>query len=177
MRQNWEQIKAAEKGETAAQAQLLSRKLDRYNRTLPPLLASTKVSKQAAAAGFEWESVEGVWEKFSEELAEFQEALQTEDKAHQQAELGDLIFTLVNLARWYDLDPAQALQGTNRRLVQRLTLMEQFAGRSLSDYSPAELEQLWAAAKKKLSEESASNEPGSPQQPTPEPDFPGFRQI
>ncbi len=150
VRQNWEQIKAAEKGETPEQAQLLSRKLDRYNRTLPPLLASEKMSQKAAAAGFEWESVAGVWDKFAEELAEFKAALQTEDRQHQQAELGDLLFTLVNLARWYDLDPSQALQGTNQRLVQRLSLMEQFAERPLSEYAIAELDELWAAAKAQL---------------------------
>lgn len=150
LRQSWEAIKAAEKGETPDQASALSRKLERYSRTLPPLLASAKVSQKAAAAGLEWETVEAVWEKFAEELEEFQAALQTEDTAHQQAELGDLLFTLVNLARWYKLDPSQALQGTNQRLVQRVALMEQFADRPLTEYSLAELDQFWAAAKAKL---------------------------
>ncbi|MEN9565750.1 MAG: hypothetical protein RLZZ69_946, partial [Cyanobacteriota bacterium] len=118
--QNWEQIKSAEKGETAEQAKLLSRKLTRYARTLPPLMAGMKISTKAAAAGFEWDNIEGVWSKFQEELGEFQEALTSENKAHQQEELGDLLFTIVNLARWYDLDPFAGLQGTNRRFIQRL---------------------------------------------------------
>src|SRR5690348_11963702 len=96
VREHWEQIKAEEKGDNSAQAQLLSSKLSRYSRTLPPLTAAMKISEKAAGAGFEWDSIDGVWEKFQEELAEFQEALQTEDKEHQQAELGDLLFTLVN---------------------------------------------------------------------------------
>lgn len=150
VRQNWEQIKAAEKGETPEKAQLLSRKLDRYARTLAPLMASMKISQKAAAAGLEWDNVEGVWEKFQEELAEFQSALASENQADQQAELGDLLFTLVNIARWYGLDPSEALQGTNQRFVQRLTAMETFANRSLEEYKIDELERLWQQAKAHL---------------------------
>lgn len=127
--QNWEKIKAAEKGETPQAAQLLSRKLSRYGRTLPPLMAGMKISQKAADAGFEWDNVEGVWAKFEEELAELKEALATEDKAHQEAELGDLLFTIINIARWHDLDPTAALQGTNQRFIQRLQKMEVFANR------------------------------------------------
>lgn len=148
--QNWEQIKSAEKGETPQEAQQLSRKLSRYARTLPPLMAGMKISQKAASAGFEWDNVEGVWEKFHEELAEFQQALQQEDKAHQQAELGDLLFTVINLARWYDLDPSEALQGTNQRFIERLKKMEAVADRPLSDYSLDELEKLWQQAKAQL---------------------------
>jgi XTP/dITP diphosphohydrolase len=150
---NWEQIKAAEKGETTAQAQRLSRKLDRYARTLPPLMAGMKISQKAAAAGFEWDNVEGVWAKFDEELAEFQQAVEQEDKTHQQAELGDLLFTLINIARWHELDPTEALQGTNLRFIQRLAAMEAIADRSLSDYTLAELEHLWQQAKARLAQE------------------------
>jgi XTP/dITP diphosphohydrolase len=152
--QNWEQIKSAEKGETAEQAKLLSRKLDRYARTLPPLMAGMKISTKAAAAGFEWENIEGVWSKFTEELGEFQEALTTGDKAHQQEELGDLLFTIINLARWYDLDPFAGLQGTNRRFIQRLELMEKFAPRPLTAYDLEGLESLWQQAKAQLKKES-----------------------
>jgi XTP/dITP diphosphohydrolase len=154
VKQNWEQIKAKEKGETPEQAKLLSRKLARYNRSAPPLIASMKISQQAAAAGFEWKDIAGVWSKFREELGEFQEALATQDQAHQQAELGDLLFTIINLARWYDLDPSIALQGTNRRFIQRLELMEKFAPRPLTEYDLEELESLWQQAKSQLKTES-----------------------
>jgi XTP/dITP diphosphohydrolase len=150
---NWEQIKAAEKGETSAEAQLLSRKLTRYARTLPPLMAGMKISQKAAAAGFEWEDVEGVWAKFNEELAEFQQAIAQKDKAEQQAELGDLLFTLINIARWYGLDPSEALHGTNQRFIQRLSKMEAVADRPLSDYTLDELEALWQQAKARLAKE------------------------
>ena len=152
VRQHWEKIKAAEKGETLAQTQLLSRKLDRYARTLPPMMSAMKISTKAAAAGFEWEDAAGVWSKFEEELAEFKAALQTEDREHQQAELGDLFFTIINIARWYKLDPSAALQGTNRRFIQRLSLMETHADRPLTDYKLSELETLWQQAKAKLAE-------------------------
>ncbi len=148
--QNWEKIKAAEKGETTAQSQLLSRFLDRKTRSLPPLMAGMKISQKAAAAGFEWENAEGVWEKFAEELAEFKEAIATGNKEHASAELGDLLFTVINLARWYDIDPSEALAGTNRRFIDRLSQMEKFADRPLTDYSIDELEKLWQQAKVKL---------------------------
>ena len=151
--QNWEQIKAAEKGETPQEAHVLSRKLTRYARTLPPLMGGMKISQKAAVAGFEWENVEGVWDKFNEELAEFKEALEHKDQAEQEAELGDLLFTLINIARWYGLDPSEALHGTNDRFIQRLSKMESVADRPLSDYTLDELETLWQQAKARLAKE------------------------
>ena len=147
--QNWEKIKASEKRSTT-DTHLLSNKLQRYATRLPALIAAMKISQKAAGAGFEWEDTAGVWAKFTEELTEFQEALETESKEEQQAELGDLLFTIVNLARWYDLDPSEALQGTNRRFIKRLSLMEDYASRPLNEYNINELEQLWQQAKKQL---------------------------
>lgn len=150
LHRNWEQIKAVEKGEDPNAVKPLSQTLSRDARSLPPLMASMKVSQKAAAAGLEWESIAGVWDKFHEELEEFREALAGDDKAHQQAELGDLLFSLVQLARWHDLDPSEAIQGTNRRLIQRVELMEQVIDRPLSDYSIEQLDHLWEQAKAKL---------------------------
>ncbi len=153
VRQNWEEIKAAEKGESSLEAQKLSRKLSRYARTLPPLMAGMKISQKAAAAGFEWENVDGVWAKFQEELAEFQQAIAQESPEQQQAELGDLLFVVINLARWYNLDPSEALQETNQRFIQRLSHVETLAGRPLSDYTLEELENFWKQAKAQLARE------------------------
>ncbi|MDZ8024214.1 MAG: nucleoside triphosphate pyrophosphohydrolase [Nostoc sp. DedQUE11] len=155
VRQNWEQIKAAEKGESSSETQKLSAKLSRYGRTLPPLTAAMKISQKAAAVGFEWENIDGVWDKFHEELAEFQQALAEETPARQQAELGDLLFAVIQLARWHNLDPSAALQGTNQRFVQRLEKMEAVVDRPLSDYSLDELEKLWQQAKIQLAEEGS----------------------
>ena len=153
VRQNWEEIKAEEKGESVEDSQKLSTKLSRYARTLPPLMAGMKISEKAAAAGFEWENIDGVWAKFDEELAELKQAIAHETPAAQQAELGDLLFVVINLARWYNLDPSEALQGTNQRFVQRLFQMETFADRSLSDYTLDELENLWQQAKARLAKD------------------------
>ena len=150
VRKNWEAIKAKEKGYDSQQVKRLSYKLQKYTETLPPLFASTKISTKAAKLGFEWETVEGIWDKFEEELSEFKEALKTDNVKHQESELGDLLFTLVNIARWYGFDSSEALHGTNQRFVQRLSVMEDLAENPLSDYSLDELEALWQTAKKQL---------------------------
>ena len=163
VKQNWEAIKATEKqaiqpdaatsesvsADASAPPSLVPR-LKQYARSLPPSVAAMKISRKAAANGFEWENVEGVWDKFHEELAEFEQALQSESKANQQAELGDLLFTLINLARWYDLDADEALNSTNQRFIKRLSLVEQVADRPLSEYTIDELEDLWQQAKAQL---------------------------
>lgn len=150
VKENWDQIKAAEKAERGEITTTLSSKLDRYSRTLPPLTAAMKISEKAAAVGFEWEDIQGVWAKFHEELGEFEEALQLGDRTHQEAELGDLLFSITQLARWYKLSPTEGLQGTNQRFVQRFSKMEAMIDRPLTDYSPEELERLWQQAKKIL---------------------------
>jgi XTP/dITP diphosphohydrolase len=147
--QNWDQIKAAEKGEVH-DPHRLTPKLRKYNRTLPPLMAASKISQKAAKAGFEWDTVEGVWEKFHEELEEFRTAIAHEPKENQLAELGDILFTLVNIARWHDLDPSEALQSTNRRFIQRYEQVETLADRPLTDFTLDELEAMWQKAKADL---------------------------
>ena len=145
--ENWEKIKAAEKGTTAEKPPTLASKMSRYASTLPPITAGMKISQKAAEVSFDWDSVDGVWDKFHEEMAEFEHALKHEDKAAQQSELGDIMFVLIQLARWYDLDPSAALQGTNDRFVQRFAKVEAACDQPLSDYAPEELESLWQQAK------------------------------
>ncbi|MBE9054502.1 nucleoside triphosphate pyrophosphohydrolase [Sphaerospermopsis sp. LEGE 08334] len=152
VRQNWETIKAAEKGETL-EKQKLSDKLDRYRRSLPPLNAAMKISKKAAAVGFEWNNIEEVWDKFHEELGEFQQALAEETQERQESELGDLLFAIIQLARWHKLDPSAGLQGTSLRFIQRLQKMEDVIDRPLTNYSLEELDALWQQAKAKLAKE------------------------
>ncbi|MEM6519630.1 MAG: nucleoside triphosphate pyrophosphohydrolase [Cyanobacteria bacterium P01_C01_bin.70] len=149
---NWDKIKAAEKGETG-DPHRVSPKLHKYSCTLPPLMAASKISVKAAKAGFEWDSVDGVWDKFHEELEEFRTAIAHEPHENQLAELGDILFTLVNLARWHGLDPSEALQSTNRRFIQRFEQVEKVSDRPLADYSLEELEALWQQAKDILKSE------------------------
>jgi XTP/dITP diphosphohydrolase len=151
---NWATIKAIEKGEDPALPQTLSAKLNRKAKSLPALEAGMLISQKAAQAGFEWENMDGVWAKFAEELAEFRHALTHETPAEQAAEFGDVMFSLLQLARWNGIDPSAALSGTNQRFIQRLQKMEQFADKPLEDYTLAELEVLWQQAKAQLGQGS-----------------------
>jgi XTP/dITP diphosphohydrolase len=151
---NWDAIKAAEKGEDPALAPTLSSKLSHKAKSLPALEAGMLISQKAAKAGFEWENMDGVWAKFEEELAEFRHALAHETQVEQAAEFGDVMFSLLQLARWNGIDPSEALSGTNQRFIQRLQQMEQFADKPLEDYTLAELEALWQQAKAQLGQGS-----------------------
>lgn len=152
VRQNWETIKAAEKGENL-ETQRLSDKLNRYRRTLPPLNAAMKMSKKAADVGFDWSNVDQVWAKFNEELGELQQALAEETPARQESELGDLLFTIIQIGRWHNLDPIAGLQGTSLRFIQRLQKMEDIMDSPLGDYSLSELDVFWQEAKAKLAQD------------------------
>ncbi|MDX2256888.1 MAG: nucleoside triphosphate pyrophosphohydrolase [Pseudanabaenaceae cyanobacterium bins.39] len=154
---NWEKIKASEKGHDLATTQKLSYQLKRYARSLPPLMAGMKISQKAAAQGFEWDDVDGVWAKFHEELEELHQAIEHESRENQQAELGDLLFTLINVARWHGLDPVEALQSTNRKFISRLEIMENLSDRPLSEFTTADLDQLWKTAKSKLNRSNPEN--------------------
>ncbi|MGB7708291.1 MAG: nucleoside triphosphate pyrophosphohydrolase [Microcoleus sp.] len=153
--ENWEKIKAAEKGETSQKPTVAS-KMSRYASTLPPIAAGMKISQKAAEASFDWDSVDGVWDKFHEEMAEFEQALKHEDQAAQQSELGDIMFVLIQLARWYGLDASSALQGTNQRFVERFRLVEAKCDRPLSDYPVEELEEIWQQAKATLAKKKGN---------------------
>jgi XTP/dITP diphosphohydrolase len=155
VKENWETIKAAEKGESVTGTAKLSQKIADYNKKLPPLVAAMKISQKAAEIGFEWKNIEGVWGKFEEELVELRHALAYESSARQEEEFGDLIFALVQLARWNNLDPSRGLQGTSKRFIDRLQKMEVFAEYALSDYSLDELEALWQQAKQFLAKEDS----------------------
>lgn len=151
VQETWQAIKASEKGEAS---ETLTRRLSRYAATLPPLTAALKISQRAAKAGFEWPNLAGVWDKFEEELAELKEALDSGDRDHAEAELGDLLFSLVNIARWCQLDPVAALQGTNDRFVARFQKVEAAAGQSLDSLGIEALEKLWQQAKRELGQSS-----------------------
>ena len=138
---NWEAIK---KGEGKASV------LDGVPRSMPALARALLVSKRAARAGFEWASIEGVLEKLDEELQEVREALAEGDKAHTEAEIGDLLFTVVNLARWAEIDPEEALRHMIDRFTRRYTRMESLASMPLADLDPAAWDALWNRAKTEM---------------------------
>lgn len=139
VRANWETIKEREK-----QTETLSEKLQRYGRSLPPLLATMKISEKVAGIGFDWQEETEIWAKFAEERQEF---LQETDPLCREAEFGDMLFSLLQIARWHNIDPSRALSTTNAKFAYRFALMEQQADRPLSKYTITELEALWQLAK------------------------------
>ena len=150
---SWEAIKAAEKAANPAgepSASPLSDRLAGKVRGQPALAGAMTISKKAAAAGFEWDDMAGVWEKVHEELDELKEAVASGDKVHAQEELGDVLFTMVNVARWCGIDPEAGLAGTNHRFLDRFSRVEAALGGDLQGRSIRELEGLWQQAKAEI---------------------------
>jgi XTP/dITP diphosphohydrolase len=151
VRRQWEAIKAAEQAEQGTapppSSSPLSDQLARKVRGQPSLAAAMTISKKAARAGFEWDDMAGVWGKVHEELDELKEAVASGDKNHAQEELGDVLFTLVNVARWCGIDPDNGLAGTNQRFLARFSRVEAALAGDLQGRSITELEGLWQQAK------------------------------
>ena len=148
---NWEEIKAAE-ALHAAGAPPQSR-LDSVTRALPALAEATKLGAKAQKAGFDWPNWRDLLPKLAEETAELEAEAGSGDPARKprvEAELGDLLFTAVNLGRHLGVDAEMALRGCNLRFRQRFREMEQASPRPLEELAAAELEELWAGAKRKL---------------------------
>ena len=139
---NWDAIKQAEKG-----GEKLESILAGVPKSMPALLRAFEVSKRAARAGFEWPDIESVWEKYREEENELKEAITTGQKSEIVSELGDLLFTVVNIARWVGVEPEEALQAMVTRFTKRFQHMEEIAGRPLKELSPQEWDDCWNLAK------------------------------
>jgi len=155
VKRSWEAIKAREtSGGDAPSSSPLSDRLGRKVRGQPALAGAMTISKTAAAAGFEWDDMAGVWAKVHEELDELKEAVANGDTAHAQEELGDVLFTLVNVARWCNIDPEAGLASTNRRFLARFSRVEAALGGELSGKDIAELEAHWRTAKAQIRAES-----------------------
>ena len=151
---SWEEIKAEEQAKTKGDSTSpLSDRLASKVRGQPALAGAMTISKNAAKAGFEWDNLDGVWDKVNEELAELQDAIASGDSQHAQAELGDVLFTLVNVARWCGIEPEEGLAGTNQRFLDRFSRVETALGGKLQGRSINELEGLWQAAKAQIKAE------------------------
>jgi tetrapyrrole methylase family protein/MazG family protein len=145
---NWETIKAAEKAGAHGGTHRRSR-LDGVPAALPALARAQALGERAARAAFDWPDVDGVLTKVAEESRELQLAATPHDRA---LELGDLLFSLANLARWLDVDAESALRATCDRFSERFARMEQRAGSrglDLAQLSPAALDELWEQAKRR----------------------------
>ena len=144
----WGEVKAEEKKSKGREQESL---LAPVPRALPALVEAQQISSRAAAAGFDWQNAEQVLEKLHEELAEFDEARRRASHNDLEDEMGDLLFVLVNLARFVKVDPEQALRRTNAKFRQRFEYIEHKLaerGRKLEDSNIEEMEALWQEAKR-----------------------------
>jgi MazG family protein len=149
---NWEKIKLKEKGASDAPKSVLGG----VPRTLPALVKAMRIQEKARGVGFDWERKEQVWEKVEEEMQEFKEEFNAAgdkpiDQEKAQSEFGDLLFSLINYARFANINAEEALERTNKKFIRRFQYLEQAAakaGKNLSDMTLAEMDVYWNEAKK-----------------------------
>ena len=144
MLQNWERIKAQERKDNEEPEKSL---LDGVTITLPSLIQAQEYQDRAGRVGFDWLKIDDVWAKYHEEIGELQEAEGEDDR---ESEMGDTLFALVNISRWYGIDAEKALRGANHRFKDRFSFIERFARDNeidLMDMSLAEMDALWDKAK------------------------------
>jgi XTP/dITP diphosphohydrolase/ATP diphosphatase len=171
---NWEEIKTAERAaeKSAKRPDRAHSRLDAAPRALPALAEAAKLGSEARKCGFDWQQWRDLLPKLAEETAELEAEAASNNPSRKpavEAELGDLLFTAVNLGRHLGVDAEMALRGCNRRFRERFRHMESAAGKPLEELSPAELESLWQGAKRALDENargagaaaSDASEPGA----------------
>jgi XTP/dITP diphosphohydrolase len=144
VKRNWEQLKLKEgKGKKSV--------LEGVPSSLPSIVKAWRIQEKSKQVGFEWENKEDVWKKVEEETAELKEAVESNDPAAIQDEFGDLLFSLVNYARFLQVDPDKALEGTNQKFINRFQAMEKIAkaaGKELAEMSLTEMDAIWNEVKK-----------------------------
>ena len=141
--ENWEQIKLKEKDGN-------KRVLSGVPDALPSLIKAYRIQDKARNVGFDWEYRDDVWKKVEEELGELKAELQKEDKEKSTAELGDFLFSIINAARLYKLNPDNALELTNQKFIRRFNYIEEHsirAGKPLTEMTLGEMDKLWNEAK------------------------------
>jgi MazG family protein len=158
---NWEEIKKLEKGAqkpgeedpTSAKTGQPGGTLDAVSRAMPALSEAGKIGAKAAKVGFDWPDARGVVEKLWEECGELEAEVRNGDLELAREELGDLLFTMANLARHLKIDPELALRDANAKFRRRFAAMEVATKRPLEELSAAELEELWARSKRSEAEQ------------------------
>lgn len=150
--QNWESLKLKEKGGNKSV-------LSGVPVSLPALIKAHRIQDKARSVGFDWEHREQVWDKVQEELNELKEEIIRMDKDKMEDEFGDLLFSLINAARLYDINPENALERTNRKFINRFNYLESktiTVGKDLKEMTLADMDVIWAEAKK-LERENLKN--------------------
>lgn len=141
--ENWEQIKLKEKDGNKSV-------LSGVPEALPSLIKAYRIQDKARNVGFDWEDRTQVWGKVKEEISEFEAEVSAMDKEHAEAEFGDVLFSLINAARLYKINPDNALERTNQKFIRRFNYLEEHTikqGRNLKDMSLSEMDELWNEAK------------------------------
>lgn len=144
--EKWENMKSEEHGEST-----YTDRLRRIPKAMPALIRSTKVQSKASKAGFDWDDARGPFSKIEEELAELRQAYANGDTEGMFEELGDLLFSVVNLSRFLEVNPEESLNGSTRKFIERFAFIEKatiMRGVDLKDLSSEELDKLWVEAKK-----------------------------
>lgn len=145
----WQEIKQAEKGIATKPASVI----EEVGTHLPNLMRAYDIQKQAAKAGFDWDQVDEAWDKVKEEISEFEEEMNKEHRDDNlEKEFGDILFALVNVARFYKFNPEEALFSTNQKFLKRFSYIEKKvkeSGRDFEDFQLVELDQFWNEAKEK----------------------------
>lgn len=140
---NWEELKQKEKNGNKTV-------LSGVPSSLPSLIKAHRIQDKARAVGFDWQNREDVWNKVAEEISEWKETLSQNDKEKQEEEFGDLLFSLVNTARLYDINPDNALENTNQKFIRRFGYIESKAkemGKELKKMTLEKMDSLWNEAK------------------------------
>lgn len=142
--ENWEQIKLKEKDGNKSV-------LSGVPAALPSLIKAYRIQDKARNVGFDWEDKQGAWDKVGEELSELRKELDKDDKQHSTEEYGDFLFSLINVARFYKLNPDNALEHTNQKFIRRFNYIEQHSikmGKPLTEMTLEEMDALWNEAKR-----------------------------
>jgi len=141
VKKNWEQLKLQEGKKSV---------LGGVPKSLPAMVKAYRMQEKTAQVGFEWENAEQVWEKVEEEIAEFKETLAKEEsQARREEEFGDILFSMINYARFQNIDPETALERINQKFKKRFEYIEEHAPKSMEEMSLEEMDALWNEAKGK----------------------------
>ncbi len=148
-KQLWEDIKNSEKKDPHKESSI-SRNLNLKIKNLPPSVGTDRITNVVKEYGFKWESTNQIFEKLEEEINELKEAIKSKKGSNIKDEFGDVYFTLINLSNFLKINPDSALQKTNKKFLDRFSIIEDHAGDNIKKQTPKEFQRLWQVAKKKL---------------------------
>jgi XTP/dITP diphosphohydrolase len=145
----WENIKNSEKKAPHIESSI-SKNLNLKIKNLPPTIRTDKITNVVKDYGFKWESTDQIFEKLEEEINELKEAIKSKNDSDIKNEFGDVYFTLLNLSNFLKINPESALQKTNKKFLDRFSIIEHHAGDNIKNQTPKDFQRLWQIAKQKL---------------------------